>query len=90
MFKIILLGSVGIVLTNAFSLTPSMIMRKPADTKVLVAGATGYIGKFVVQELVRREFGKVGCYPVVGYDVPKNRVGCCSHTEEGAWVGHLF
>jgi len=33
--------------------------RRPADVRVLVVGATGYIGKYVVRELVRRGYDVV-------------------------------
>lgn len=33
--------------------------RAPADVRVLVVGATGYIGKFVVKELVKRGYNVV-------------------------------
>lgn len=33
--------------------------RAPGDVRVLVVGATGYIGKFVVQELVKRGYNVV-------------------------------
>ena len=33
--------------------------RAPADVRVLVVGATGYIGKFVVKELVQRGYNVV-------------------------------
>lgn len=33
--------------------------REPKDVRVLVVGCTGYIGKFVVKELIRRGFNVV-------------------------------
>ena len=33
-----------------------MRKRPPPDVRVLVVGATGYIGKFVVKELVKRGY----------------------------------
>ena len=33
--------------------------RAPADVRVLVVGATGYVGKFVVKELVKRGYNVV-------------------------------
>ena len=42
--------------------------RRPQDVKVLVLGATGYIGKFVVKELIRRG------YDVTAFARPKSGV----------------
>lgn len=34
-------------------------MREPKDVRILVVGPTGYIGKFVVKELIKRGFNVV-------------------------------
>lgn len=46
-----------------------MRQRAPQDVRVLVVGATGYIGKFVVKELVSRG------YQVVAFAREKSGVG---------------
>ncbi|CAB4293359.1 unnamed protein product [Prunus armeniaca] len=38
---------------------PSFRGKNPKDINILVVGATGYIGKFVVKELVNREFNVI-------------------------------
>lgn len=38
---------------------PSFRNKSPKDINILVVGATGYIGKFVVKELVNREFNVI-------------------------------
>ena len=43
--------------------------RPPADVRVLVVGATGYIGKFVVKELVKRG------YQVVAFARERSGIG---------------
>ena len=43
--------------------------REPKDIRVLVVGATGYIGKFVVKELIKRG------YDVVAFAREKSGVG---------------
>ncbi len=43
--------------------------RKPQDVRILVAGATGYIGKYVVKELVSRG------YQVTAFTREKSGVG---------------
>jgi len=37
----------------------SHVGKAPADTRVLVVGPTGYIGRFVVRELVKRGYNVV-------------------------------
>nr|CAD1833353.1 unnamed protein product [Ananas comosus var. bracteatus] len=39
--------------------SPSLRSKNPSDVTVLVTGATGYIGRFVVRELLRRGFAVV-------------------------------
>nr|CAD1833383.1 unnamed protein product [Ananas comosus var. bracteatus] len=39
--------------------SPSLRSKNPSDITVLVTGATGYIGRFVVRELLRRGFAVV-------------------------------
>ena len=46
-----------------------MRKRPPQDVRVLVVGATGYIGKFVVKELVKRG------YQVVAFAREKSGIG---------------
>ena len=46
-----------------------MRRRPPADVRVLVVGATGYIGKFVVKELVKRG------YQVVAFARERSGIG---------------
>ena len=43
--------------------------REPKDIRVLVVGATGYIGKFVVKELIKRG------YNVLAFAREKSGVG---------------
>ena len=43
--------------------------RKPQDVRVLVVGPTGYIGRFVVHELIRRG------YDVAAFARPKSGIG---------------
>ena len=47
----------------------AMRRRPPADVRVLVVGATGYIGKFVVKELVQRG------YQVVAFARERSGIG---------------
>ena len=50
--------------------------RKPHDVRVLVLGATGYIGKFVVKELLRRG------YDVTAFARPKSGIKGRSSKED--------
>lgn len=43
--------------------------KQPADTRVLVVGATGYIGRYVTKELIRRG------YDVVAFTRPQSGIG---------------
>ncbi|KAL6185931.1 hypothetical protein ACLB2K_042053 [Fragaria x ananassa] len=45
--------------TAETTVTPSFRNKSPKDINILVVGATGYIGKFVVKELVDREFNVI-------------------------------
>ena len=55
--------------------------REPKDIRVLVVGATGYIGKFVVKELIKRG------YNVVAFAREKSGVGGKAGMEDTKQVG---
>ncbi len=54
--------------------------REPKDIRVLVVGATGYIGKFVVKELIKRG------YNVVAFAREKSGVGGKASMEDAKQV----
>lgn len=56
--------------------------REPKDIRVLVVGATGYIGKFVVKELIKRG------YNVVAFAREKSGVGGKAGMEDTKQVSH--
>lgn len=49
----------GAAAASALSTTDDWRQREPKDVRVLVVGATGYIGKFVTKELVKRGYETV-------------------------------
>lgn len=57
--------------------------RNPKDVRVLVVGATGYIGKFVVKELIKRG------YNVVAFAREKSGVGGKAGMKDTKQVGLL-
>ena len=61
----------GIAAASAAAADAAAAMRgrPPADVRVLVVGATGYIGKFVVKELVKRG------YQVVAFARERSGIG---------------
>lgn len=56
--------------------------REPKDIRVLVVGATGYIGKFVVKELIKRG------YNVVAFAREKSGVGGKAGMEDTKQASH--
>jgi glutamate dehydrogenase/leucine dehydrogenase len=57
------------VSASAAPQTDNYRQRQPQDVRVLVVGATGYIGKFVVKELIKRG------YNVVAFSREKSGIG---------------
>ena len=55
--------------------------RHPKDVKVLVLGSTGYIGRFVVKELIKRG------YDVTAFARPKSGVKGKQSKEDVLQVG---
>ncbi|PRW56400.1 divinyl chlorophyllide a 8-vinyl- chloroplastic [Chlorella sorokiniana] len=51
--------ALAVAAAGAGAPTADFRQRAPADVRVLVVGATGYIGKFVVKELVKRGYNVV-------------------------------
>ena len=53
--------------------------RPPEQVRVVVFGATGYIGRFVVRELVQRG------YQVVAFSRARSGVGVCRRGAGAVW-----
>ncbi|XP_072975473.1 divinyl chlorophyllide a 8-vinyl-reductase, chloroplastic [Typha angustifolia] len=66
---------------TSVSSSPSFRTRNPSDVTVLVTGSTGYIGKFVVGELLRRGFNVIA--------VARERSGIRGRNDREQTVKHL-